>query len=189
MKEVIGISRYLDLAGCEIGDLMLPDLDQHRRWIDEDGISFFNLPPYSMTQMVSPSSGKSNWFYVDTGQDGHAILGFDKARMVLLQTMKACHDAERLEVERLQSNRLKIVISDPHCPDRVRVTLGEIGREKVALFFDEVSNHFGWNICLDESNWMNQDFCDCHVYGQDTHWSDVVDLTKWIINWLQENKS
>ena len=102
--RVIGISRYLDISNVEQDDLLLPDAEQHKRWVEEDGISLFNLPPYSMTQLVILGK-KRDFFYVDTGEDGHAVRTFDKAKMVLEQSMKWHQEAtlRQLEIVKEQS--------------------------------------------------------------------------------------
>lgn len=97
---MIEIDRYVDLTGVHLNDLLCPNLAQHQVGITTYGTVLFSLPPYSLTQMGT-DQGKSDWFYVDTGGDGHAIRGFDKAKMVLEQTMKGCHEKELREVEKL----------------------------------------------------------------------------------------
>ena len=100
-KPIIGISLYLDLVGIDEDDLLLPGVEDHRRWVDENGISIFNLPPYSMTQVII-AGNKTDWFYVDTGQDGHCVRHFHQAKKVLEQTMRMHSEANLYQLEILR---------------------------------------------------------------------------------------
>ena len=101
MKKPIGISLYLDLTGVDQDNLIVPGASDQRRWVEENGISIFSLPPYSMTQLVI-AGNKTDWFYVDTGEDGHGVRSFHRAKMVLEQTMKMHHEAELRQLEILR---------------------------------------------------------------------------------------
>ena len=96
--RVIGISRYLDISNVEQQDLLLPSAGEHLLWVERNGISLFNLPPYSMTQLVVEGK-KIDWFYVDTGEDGHAVRTFSQAKMVLEQTIKWHQEATLRQLE------------------------------------------------------------------------------------------
>ena len=102
-KPIVGISLYLDLTGVDQDDLIIPGQNDHNRWVEENGVSIFNLPPYSITQLII-AGNKTDWFYVDTGQDGHGVRTFHKAKMVLEQTMKMHHEASLRQLELARRN-------------------------------------------------------------------------------------
>lgn len=96
---------YIDLSGVSQEDRWCPEMKFHSPMITENGINIFSLEEYSITQMVikdDDQQAKLDWFYVDTGADGHAIHGFHLAKKVLFQTMKMHQEVELLAVERLE---------------------------------------------------------------------------------------
>ena len=64
-------------------ELTINEVKEH---VDK-GTIVFSLGPYTMTQMVSNGS-KTWWYYIDTGADAVAVLGFKDAQKVLCMTME-----------------------------------------------------------------------------------------------------
>lgn len=189
MKPTINeIDRHIDLTGIAGDDLWCPDIANYQEYVDVRGIVYFNLPPYSMTQMVT-AQDKLDWFYVDTGSDGHAVRTFDLARKVLEQTMRMAQVAELDELRRIQTADLEVIIVNGHAQTGPFVPIGKIPREKVPLFFDQIQGEFGFDISLSETKWLKNNRIDIHVYEGDSFWYDIVRLTKWVIEAVEEHKS
>jgi len=86
------VGLYIDLTGVPEHKKWIPDWHLHRSIILRDGIRFFTLDPFSITQVVYRDAEthekiKSDWFYVNAGNGGHCVLGLDMARLVLDNTM------------------------------------------------------------------------------------------------------
>lgn len=88
--EEVGL--HMVLSNVTEANLWHPDWDLHKTVINRDGIRFFTLDPFKMTQVVYRDAAthdliKSDWFYVDVGNDGIAVRGLHRARQVLNDTM------------------------------------------------------------------------------------------------------
>lgn len=100
MSKLDGAYLHIDSTGVEQEDLWRPNSKERLKYIDNDGILIFVLPPYIMTQMVIGSI-KTAWYYINIGDDGIAIRGFTQAKMVLEQTMEWHQEAQLRALEQV----------------------------------------------------------------------------------------
>ncbi len=179
--------RYIVLDGLETDQCWLPDRDLHHSIITRDGVSVFNLPPWSIKQVIYRNSitgetQPSNWYYVDSGYDGHCIRTLTAARKVLHNTM------ERHRLPPLQP-RLKVIVCDCSASVIDYVEIGYIPRENANNLAQLCVDEWEWACGVADLEWDKQvDTIEFHVDGEHDSWQKIGLQISQLTYWLNMNE-